>query len=343
MSEAEIAANFEAALEKVRQGLEVIVEHEHQPIAVLRAAEPPRRKISECIAMLSADSTATIDADFAADVEAAIAAHRESLGPPAMGLILNSSAAVAAERQGMNAKQLLLSIRAQTGDDDVAVSVITLLELAHGIVRSDTPQRHEKRQRFLEEPMSVLPPHGITAAVALPGRPDRWPQPSRKVYASRYQNRFQGISIRPRQQSYLHIADCERSSSCLRRDYGISTDKSACRCRLYASSRLWLGRPVQPLSPFRQQFRSPDDSPVLEKEHPYRMETRIVEHNTRRRDRELQGRGSDCGHSGGGCQHPEYRALRARPAGEPAQYAVPDLLTQRKRGQSCNPLSLLLS
>jgi hypothetical protein len=83
MSEAEIAANFEAALEKVRQGLEVIVEHEHQPIAVLRAAEPPRRKISECIAMLSADSTATIDADFAADVEAAIAAHRESLEPPA--------------------------------------------------------------------------------------------------------------------------------------------------------------------------------------------------------------------------------------------------------------------
>jgi predicted nucleic acid-binding protein len=84
-----------------------------------------------------------------------------------VGLILDSSAAVAAERQGMNAKQLLLSIQAQTGDDDVAVSVITLLELAHGIVRSDTPQRHEKRQRFLEELMSVLPPHGITAAVAL--------------------------------------------------------------------------------------------------------------------------------------------------------------------------------
>jgi hypothetical protein len=36
---------------------------------------------------------------------------------------------------------------------------------------------------------------------------------------------------------------------------------------------------VQALSPFRQQFRSPDHSPVLEKEHPYRMETRIVEHN----------------------------------------------------------------
>jgi antitoxin (DNA-binding transcriptional repressor) of toxin-antitoxin stability system len=79
MSEAEIAVNFGAALEKVRQGLEIVIEHEHQPIAVLKAAEPPRRTISECIAMLPADSTATIDEDFAADVDAAIASHREAL------------------------------------------------------------------------------------------------------------------------------------------------------------------------------------------------------------------------------------------------------------------------
>ena len=57
MTEAEVASNFAAALEKVRQGLEVVVEHDHQAIAVLKPAEPPRRKISECIAMLPADST----------------------------------------------------------------------------------------------------------------------------------------------------------------------------------------------------------------------------------------------------------------------------------------------
>ena len=83
MTEAEVAGNFAAALEKVRQGLEVVVDDGHQAIAVLRPAEPPRRKISECIAMLSADSTATIDADFAGDVEAAVAAHREPVEPPA--------------------------------------------------------------------------------------------------------------------------------------------------------------------------------------------------------------------------------------------------------------------
>ena len=83
MTEAEVAGNFAAALEKVRQGLEVVVERGLQPVAVLKAAEPPRRRISECIAMLPADSTATIDADFSRDVEAAIAAHREALEPPA--------------------------------------------------------------------------------------------------------------------------------------------------------------------------------------------------------------------------------------------------------------------
>jgi predicted nucleic acid-binding protein len=84
-----------------------------------------------------------------------------------LGLILDSSAAVAAERQGKNPKQLLEAIVLETGDDDVAVSVITLLELAHGIARADTVERHEKRQRFLNELISVLPVHPITAAVAL--------------------------------------------------------------------------------------------------------------------------------------------------------------------------------
>ena len=79
MSDAEIAGDFAAALEKVRQGIEVIVEHDSLPIAVLKAAEPPRRTISEILALMPKDSTAVIDADFAADVEAAVSAHRDPL------------------------------------------------------------------------------------------------------------------------------------------------------------------------------------------------------------------------------------------------------------------------
>jgi antitoxin (DNA-binding transcriptional repressor) of toxin-antitoxin stability system len=83
ISEAELAKDVRSILQRVETGAEIIIERDTQPVAVLRAAAPVRRKISECIALLPADSTATIDPDFAQDVEAAIAAHREPLEPPA--------------------------------------------------------------------------------------------------------------------------------------------------------------------------------------------------------------------------------------------------------------------
>ena len=81
--------------------------------------------------------------------------------------MLDSSAAVAAERQGKNAKQLLEAIALETADDELAISVLTILELAHGVSRADTSERHEKRQRFLNELMSVVPVHAITPRLAL--------------------------------------------------------------------------------------------------------------------------------------------------------------------------------
>jgi antitoxin (DNA-binding transcriptional repressor) of toxin-antitoxin stability system len=83
ISETDLVRDLRAVLQRVETGAEVIIERDARPVAVLRSAVPPRRKISECIALLSADSTATIDPDFAQDVEAAIAAHREPLEPPA--------------------------------------------------------------------------------------------------------------------------------------------------------------------------------------------------------------------------------------------------------------------
>ena len=51
------------------RGAEVVIENDARPVAFLLAAEPVRRTISECIALLPEDSTAIIDPDFAKDVE----------------------------------------------------------------------------------------------------------------------------------------------------------------------------------------------------------------------------------------------------------------------------------
>lgn len=80
---AEAASDFAALMERVRAGAEVVIEKDAQPVAVLHAAGPVRRTIAECVALLPEKSTATIDADFAKDVTAAIESHREPLNPPA--------------------------------------------------------------------------------------------------------------------------------------------------------------------------------------------------------------------------------------------------------------------
>jgi hypothetical protein len=83
MTEAELARDLHAVLEKVRQGTEVVVEQDRRPIAILRASDPPRRRVSEVLALMPKDSTATMDGDFARDVQTAIDSHREPLEPPA--------------------------------------------------------------------------------------------------------------------------------------------------------------------------------------------------------------------------------------------------------------------
>ncbi len=84
-----------------------------------------------------------------------------------MGLMLDSTAAVAAERQGKNARQLLETVARETGDEGIAISVVTILELAHGITRANTAERQERRQRFLDELLTGVPVQPVTVQIAL--------------------------------------------------------------------------------------------------------------------------------------------------------------------------------
>jgi antitoxin (DNA-binding transcriptional repressor) of toxin-antitoxin stability system len=82
VSEAEAARDVAGLLARVRAGAEVVIESGKLPVAVIHVPGPPRRTVSERIALLLEESTAVMDADFAKDIEAAIESHREPLSPP---------------------------------------------------------------------------------------------------------------------------------------------------------------------------------------------------------------------------------------------------------------------
>jgi predicted nucleic acid-binding protein len=84
-----------------------------------------------------------------------------------MGLILDSSVLITAERLGQNARQMLADISSHAGNTEIGVSVVTLIELAHGAARADTPERKTKRQQLIQELLAALPVHPVTASVAL--------------------------------------------------------------------------------------------------------------------------------------------------------------------------------
>ena len=87
ISEAEAASDFAALMERGRAGAKVIIENDARPVAVLHAAEPVRRSISECIALSKAHEEETgkapvLDPAFAEDVEHLIS-DRKPWNPPA--------------------------------------------------------------------------------------------------------------------------------------------------------------------------------------------------------------------------------------------------------------------
>jgi antitoxin (DNA-binding transcriptional repressor) of toxin-antitoxin stability system len=87
ISETEAASEFATLMARVRADTEVIIESGKVPVAVLHAAEPVRRRISECIALAKAHEEETgkapvLDPDFAEDVEE-ILCHRRPWKPPA--------------------------------------------------------------------------------------------------------------------------------------------------------------------------------------------------------------------------------------------------------------------
>ena len=83
ITEAELARDTHGVLAKVREGVEVIVEQDHRPVAMIRTPHRSGRPISEILREAEErNSAVTLDSDFGADLEAIIAAHQQPWNPP---------------------------------------------------------------------------------------------------------------------------------------------------------------------------------------------------------------------------------------------------------------------
>ena len=83
-----------------------------------------------------------------------------------MGLILDSSVVIAAERQGHSVRQILEQIKTAHGEIDIGLSVVTIAELVHGAYRAKDDTRKLHRLAFIERLCSDVPVHPLTIEIA---------------------------------------------------------------------------------------------------------------------------------------------------------------------------------
>lgn len=84
-----------------------------------------------------------------------------------MGIVLDSTVLIAAERTGQNPRAVIKDLLANLGDTEATLSVITVVELAHGIERANSTARQIARERFLNELLNEISVEQITVPIAV--------------------------------------------------------------------------------------------------------------------------------------------------------------------------------
>ena len=83
-----------------------------------------------------------------------------------MGIILDSSVIIEAERRGRTVPEILHQVQTSLGNTEVGLSVVTVAELVHGAYRAKTQAQQQRRLEFIEELCRNVPVHPVTIEVA---------------------------------------------------------------------------------------------------------------------------------------------------------------------------------
>jgi len=83
-----------------------------------------------------------------------------------VGLILDTRPLVTAERRGPSVPRILAQVGEAWGETEIGLSVITIVELTHGIQRAKLEAQRQQREAFVADPMATLTVYPITVEIA---------------------------------------------------------------------------------------------------------------------------------------------------------------------------------
>jgi predicted nucleic acid-binding protein len=83
-----------------------------------------------------------------------------------MGLILDTSTLVTAERRGHSVRDIFAHLRSAYGDVEVGLSAVTVVELADGVERAKHDAQRQSRKAFVDDLLTDITIHPITSEIA---------------------------------------------------------------------------------------------------------------------------------------------------------------------------------
>jgi len=150
ITEAELARDIHAVLVRVQHGVEVIVEHDHQPVAVIRTPQGPGRKLGDASLWLrrlkKGSATRQCPIPTSRKMCKRLSRHTESRSIHLHGLVLDSGVLIAAERAARPVSELLTTLAEEFGETELCCRPISVVELEHGLHRASTTALAQKRR-----------------------------------------------------------------------------------------------------------------------------------------------------------------------------------------------------
>jgi tRNA(fMet)-specific endonuclease VapC len=83
-----------------------------------------------------------------------------------LGIVLDSSILIAAERRKLRPEQAIETVQKTAGEVPIVLCSVTVAEIGHGIYRADTPETRSRRRKFLDELKATIPIYPVTEATA---------------------------------------------------------------------------------------------------------------------------------------------------------------------------------